>query len=120
MDCTDFCAGNLTSWQLYIRAGKLVICSLFSFYLHESFIYLIICLFNNLFKELHTANTCTEIFFLRWQSTFLYSFLLQLYLLSILPLPDLPDIPHDGGIAADCLSVLLIRHIWTNSNFLHT
>lgn len=56
--------------------------------------------------------------FLRGQSAVVYSFLLQLQLLTVLSLPDLPDVPHDGGIAAEILGILLAGHLQTDPNFL--
>lgn len=56
--------------------------------------------------------------FLRGQSALVYSFLLQLQLLTVLSLPDLPDVPHDGGIAAEILGILLAGHLRTDTDFL--
>lgn len=58
--------------------------------------------------------------FLRGQSALVYSFLLQLQLLAVLSVPDLPDVPHDGGIAAEILGILLAGHLQTDPNFLCT
>lgn len=65
------------------------------------------------FKEMQIAHAHTDkwLRFLRGQSAHLYSLLLQLHLLSILSLSDLPDVNHDGGVAADYLRVLLTRHL---------
>lgn len=71
-------------------------------------------------KWMQRACTHKQSGFLHGQSALLFSFLFLLYLLSIFSLSDLPDVPHDGGVTAYHLRVLLTRHLQTASNFLHT